>query len=153
MAIVISQKAPPPPPHRHSHPDPLRTGFPRYLCPILVPRSLCADWTPCILPLSPWPLTLLCKRLPFWSLSFLLFFFLSFFLSFFLYFLLFRATPATYGSSQARGRIGVTAASLLHSHSKTGSELHLLPTPELTATPDPESTEQGQGSNGHPYGS
>ena len=30
-------------------------------------------------------------------------------------FLLFRATPATYGGSQARGRIGATAADLHHS--------------------------------------
>ena len=51
-------------------------------------------------------------------------------------FLLFRAGPA-YGSSQARVRIGATAASLLPSHSKAGSELCLQPTPKLTATPDP----------------
>ena len=35
---------------------------------------------------------------------------LSFFLSFF------RATPEAYGSSQARGQIGATAAGLHHSH-------------------------------------
>ena len=39
--------------------------------------------------------------------------------------LLFRATTEAYGSSQARGQIGATAASLCHSHSNTGSELHL----------------------------
>ena len=56
-------------------------------------------------------------------------------LSFF--FLLFRATPMACGSSQARGLIGATAASLPHSHSNARSELHLQPTPQLTATPDP----------------
>ena len=40
-------------------------------------------------------------------------------------FLLFRATPAAYGSSQARGQIGAVAASLRHSHRNTGSEPHL----------------------------
>ena len=35
------------------------------------------------------------------------------------------------------GQIGATAASLHHSHSNAGSELHLLPTPQLTATLDP----------------
>uniref|UniRef100_A0A8D2BNR0 Heparan-alpha-glucosaminide N-acetyltransferase n=1 Tax=Sus scrofa TaxID=9823 RepID=A0A8D2BNR0_PIG len=48
---------------------------------------------------------------------FYLFTFNSFFLS-----LLFRATPATYGSSQARGQIRAAAAGLHHSHSNTGSE-------------------------------
>ena len=37
-------------------------------------------------------------------------------------FLLFRAAPAAYGRSQARGRIGATPASLHHNHSHTGSE-------------------------------
>ena len=39
--------------------------------------------------------------------------------------LLFMAAPATFGSSQARGRIGAAAAGLHHSHSKAGSEPHL----------------------------
>ena len=51
--------------------------------------------------------------------------------------LLFRAALEAYGGSQARGRIGTTAASLCHSHSNVGSELHLRPTPQLKATPDP----------------
>ena len=42
----------------------------------------------------------------------------------------------SYGGSQARGRIRSTAASLNHSHSKAGSELHLQPTPQLMATPN-----------------
>ena len=48
--------------------------------------------------------------------------------------LLFMATPAAYGSSQARGRIGSAAASLHHSHSR--SEPCLQPTPQLTAMLD-----------------
>ena len=40
--------------------------------------------------------------------------------SFFL--LLFRAAPAGYGGSHARGQIGATAAGLHHSHSNVGSE-------------------------------
>ena len=53
------------------------------------------------------------------------------------FFLLFRATPMAYGGSQARGQIGATAPSLCHSHSNTGSELHLWCAPQLMAIPDP----------------
>ena len=67
-------------------------------------------------------------------------------------FLLFRAALVTNGSSQARGQIRATAASLHHSHSNMGSESHLWPTPLLTATPYPQSTERGQGLNPHPHG-
>ena len=42
----------------------------------------------------------------------------------FFFFLLFRAIPATYRSSQARGRIGAMAASLHHSHSNARSSTH-----------------------------
>ena len=52
-------------------------------------------------------------------------------------FFAFRAKPAAYGSSQARGRIGATAAGLHHSHSNEGSELCLRPTPRIMAMPDP----------------
>ena len=38
---------------------------------------------------------------------------------------IFRATPVAYGGSQARALIRATAASLRHSHSNAGSELHL----------------------------
>ena len=55
----------------------------------------------------------------------------------FYFILLFRAAPAAYGISQARGWIGAAAASLYHSHSNNRSELRLQPTPQLTATPDP----------------
>ena len=65
-------------------------------------------------------------------------------------FLLFRVTPVANGGSQARGRIRATAAGLLPSHSNIRSE---PPTPQLTATPDPQPTEQGQGSNPQPHGS
>ena len=59
---------------------------------------------------------------------------------FFFLLLLFRAEPAepaAYGSSQAAGGIGATAASLHRSHSKAGSKLCLRPTPQLIATLDP----------------
>ena len=52
-------------------------------------------------------------------------------------FLFFRAAPAAYGSSRARGLIGAIAAGLRHSHSNARSKPSLLPTPQLTATPDP----------------
>ena len=72
---------------------------------------------------------------------------------FFVCFLLFRAEPEAYESSQARGRIGTTAASLHRSHSNTGSEPHLRPAPQPMATLDPQPTERGQGSSPHPHGS
>ena len=56
------------------------------------------------------------------------------------YFCLFafsRATPVAYGDSQARGLIGAVSAGLHQSHNNTGSEPHLQPTPQLTATLDP----------------
>ena len=95
-----------------------------------------------------------------------LFFFLSFFFniavvqgeehSFFLCVCLFAiswAAPAAYGGSQARGLIGAVATGLHQSHSNMGSEPHLQLTAQLTAAPDPEPTEQGQGSNLQPHGS
>ena len=50
---------------------------------------------------------------------------LPFFFFFNFIFLLFRAAPAAYGGSQARGLFGATAASLCHRHSNARSELHL----------------------------
>ena len=67
-------------------------------------------------------------------------------------FLLFRATPAAYGSSQARGCIGAAAAGPRHSHSNVGSKPRLQPIPQLMATLDPQPTERGQGLNLHPHG-
>ena len=41
---------------------------------------------------------------------------------------------------------------LCHSHNNIRSKIHLWPMPQLTATPDREATEQGQGSNLNPQG-
>ena len=54
-----------------------------------------------------------------------------------LYFFFFMATPAAYGSSQARGRIGAITVGLRHSHGHARSEPCLRPTPQLTAMPNP----------------
>ena len=68
----------------------------------------------------------------------LLFYFILFFIFLLPFFFVFsRATPVAYGDSQARGLIGAVAAGLYHSHSNTGSEPSLQPTPHLTATLDP----------------
>ena len=68
------------------------------------------------------------------------------FLKIFIYLLLlFRVTPMAYGDSQARGPVGAVAPSLRHSH--TRSKPCLWPIPQFTATTDPWSAEQGQGSN------
>ena len=64
----------------------------------------------------------------------------------------FSATPAAYGGSQARGQIRSVAAGLHHSHSNARSKSPLQPIPQLTAMPDPQPTEQGQGSNPRPQG-
>ena len=53
------------------------------------------------------------------------------------FFAFFRAAPTAYGGSQARNLIGAVAAGLRQSHSNTGSEPRLQPTPQLTATLDP----------------
>ena len=47
-----------------------------------------------------------------------------------------RAALAAYGGSQARGLIGAVASGLRQSHSNTGSEPRLPPTPQLMGTPD-----------------
>ena len=60
---------------------------------------------------------------------------LAFFIYLFIYFVYFRATPVAYGGSQARGPNRSVATGLRHS--KAGSKLHLQPTPQLTAIPDP----------------
>ena len=58
-----------------------------------------------------------------------------------------------HGVSQARGPIGAVATGLRQSHSNAGSEPRLQPIPQLTATPDRQPTEQGQGPNPQPHGS
>jgi len=82
----------------------------------------------------------------------LLFYFILFYFILFYFILPIRATLMAYGSSQARGWIGATAAGLRHSHNNMGSEPCLWPTPQLMETLDPWSTEWGQGSNLHPHG-
>ena len=54
---------------------------------------------------------------------------------FFSSFVLSKPAPAAYGGSQARGLSRAVAAGLRHSNAR--SEPHLLPTPQLTTTPDP----------------
>ena len=73
--------------------------------------------------------TLIIQGCCFISKSLIFFFFGSF--------CLFRAAPTAHRGSQARGPIRAVAAGLRHSHSHAGSEPHLQPTPQLTATPDP----------------
>ena len=75
--------------------------------------------------------TFLFLQLAFFESDFMIYFL------FYLFVLLFRAVPAAYGGSKARGQIGAAGAGLHHSHSNAGSELHLQPTPRLLATPDP----------------
>ena len=57
-----------------------------------------------------------------------------------------RSTSSEYGSSQARGQIGATAASLHHSHSNGGSELHcnLHHSSWQRQIPDPQMEARGQ---------
>ena len=59
----------------------------------------------------------------------------------------FNDMPVAYGGSQAKGLIRAVAASLHQNHSNARSETSLKTTPELMAMPDPQPTEQGQGSN------
>ena len=64
------------------------------------------------------------------------------FLSLFFFFLFGRftfstAAPTAYGGSHPRGLIGAVATDLHQGHSNVGSQPHLWPTPERTATPDP----------------
>ena len=49
------------------------------------------------------------------------------------FFCLFRTANTAYGSSQARGQTGATAASLHHSHSNPRSESRLRPTPHVSS--------------------
>ena len=72
---------------------------------------------------------------------------------FFFFFFIFGPHPPPMEVTTLGGRIRFTAAALHHSHSHVGSELHLRPTPQLTAIPDPYPTERGQGSNLRPRGS
>ena len=70
----------------------------------------------------------------FWILWIML---LRTFFFFFFFALLFRASSTAYGNSQARGWIRTVATGVYHSHSNSGSEPSLQPTPQLTETPSP----------------
>ena len=62
---------------------------------------------------------------------------ISFFFFFFFFFDFLPYLGLLQLDSQARSPIGAIAAGLHHSHSNAESQLHLWPTPQLTATPDP----------------
>ena len=64
------------------------------------------------------------------------FYFVGFF-CWFVCFCLFRAMPAAYDASQARGPIGAVAAGQHQSHSNGGSQPRPRPTPQLTGMLDP----------------
>ena len=53
------------------------------------------------------------------------------------FFFVLRAALAAYGGSQPRGPNGAVATGLHPSYSNMRSKLHLQPTPQLIATPDP----------------
>ena len=55
----------------------------------------------------------------------------------FLFLNFFRAAPAAYASSWARGQIEAGTAGFCHSHHTTRSEPHLQSTSQLAAMPDP----------------
>ena len=55
----------------------------------------------------------------------------------FFFLVFFRATPAAYGGSQAKGQIGAVAASLHHSYSNATSEPCLQTTLKRMTMPDP----------------
>ena len=55
------------------------------------------------------------------------------------------AAPMACGNSQARGRIGATAARLCHNHSNVGSEACLRFTPQLTSTWDSQPIGRSRG--------
>ena len=52
------------------------------------------------------------------------------------YFIFFKAAPAAYGNSQARGQIRAAAASLYHNPTNAESELCLQTTSQIMVTPD-----------------
>ena len=68
---------------------------------------------------------------------------------------LFRAAPVADGSSQYRGQIGASAVGLCQPPQPMPATTTAMPGLsriwDLAVTLDPESTEQGQGSNPHPH--
>ena len=85
------------------------------------------------------------NRTIFFCLTRRVYLFIAFFFLF--VFCLYRGAPLAHGGSQVRGPIGAVAAGLHQSHSHAGFEPRLRPTPQLTATPDLQPTEGGQGLN------
>ena len=84
--------------------------------------------------------------------------FMYLFIYVFIYFYFFffpRTTPTAYGGS----RLGVELELQLPAYTTVTTTwdpscvCNLQPTPQLLATPDPQPTEQGQGSNLQPHGS
>ena len=57
-----------------------------------------------------------------------------------------------HGGFHTRAPIGAAVTGLGQNHSNAGSEPRLQPTPQLTATTDPQPTEQGQRPNLQPHG-
>ena len=105
-------------------------------CQILNPLSKARDQTCILMNLSQVPYCWAAMGTP-RSL-----FFFSF-LSFCCCCCYFLGRSCAYGGSQARGWIGAVATGLRQSHSNVGSKPRLRPTPQLTATLDPQPTEQG----------
>ena len=80
----------------------------------------------------PWEYSFILINVTFFSWKCEWYFIVTQFFSFcfyFIYLLLFRAAPAAYGVSQAKGQISTVATSLYQSHSNTGSQ----PSPQPTA--------------------
>ena len=78
---------------------------------------------------------------------------IAFFLSFFLLFFAFFLGP--HSPHMEVPRLGVESELQLLADATaiaTGSEPRLQCTPQVTATPDPQPTERGQGLNPHPHG-
>ena len=68
-----------------------------------------------------------------------------------IFFFLFTAAPIAYGSSQAWGWIRASATGLHLTRWQHQIRVTSKPVLQLTATLDPQPTEQSQGSNPHPH--
>ena len=72
---------------------------------------------------------------------------------FFLFFFFFRAAPVTYGGSQAGGPIGATASGPMSQPEQRGFRASSVTYTTAHRNARSLSTERGQDSNPHPYGS
>ena len=99
---------------------------------ITMPLCMCRQWVLLCLLVLMWSV-LLCPRMDSWcqqifcennTVSWKIETVLNFF-PFFFFWSFFRATPAAYRGSQARGQIGAVATGLRHSHRSAESELCL----------------------------